>query len=85
MRLCLAKRDSKKNGNKAPLSKLGEARDERLMKGFEGVDAESKKFASGYGWLFGRRGRAEGTKERAGLVASDFALARSESALYHVI
>lgn len=34
-----------KNGNKVRLSKLGEARDERLIKTPEAVDAESKKFA----------------------------------------
>jgi hypothetical protein len=42
---------------KGRLSKLGEARDDCLMKTFERVDAESKKFGLGVGCscLFGRR------------------------------
>lgn len=48
MRLCFANA-TRKYGNKVRLPKLGEARDEGLMKAFEGVDAESKKVCFGVG------------------------------------
>lgn len=61
---------TRKNGNKVRLSKLGEARDERLVNTPEAVDAESKKFA--LEWVvvdLGRKTRMSctferGTKER---------------------
>ena len=72
MRLFCAKRDSKKKmAIEVRLSKLGEARDEGLMKTLEGVDAESKKFA--LEWVvvdFWKRMRDPGGTKEAGFRAS---------------
>ena len=71
-----------KNGNKVRLSKLGEARDECLMKGFResGCRIEEVCFGLWVGFL-----EVAHEEQRRGLVASDFALARSESSAYHVV
>lgn len=54
---CESRLATRKMAIKWRLSKLGEARDDCLMKNFERVDAESKKFALGVGCdcLFRRR------------------------------